>query len=137
MMSALGRPDVPLRLNIVRAIITLLAVPAGALSGIAGVACAVLGRNLIGAAFDLFAYRKISGNPASEFVRINVRALLYCVPMLAVATIVGLAMSQSSSLSRLAVVSFTSISIYILTLVLLNAPVVAHVKRASARFRST
>lgn len=77
---ALGKPATPLKLNVARALISLVSVAVGSLFGLLGVASAVVVRNLLGALLDMISLTRLSSSGERHYLRIQGLYLAYCAP---------------------------------------------------------
>jgi O-antigen/teichoic acid export membrane protein len=95
--NAIGKPGIPLKLNISRVVISALSISVGSMFGLFGVAVGVFVRALIGAVLDVSFFRREVMGDVAAFLNGQVSNLLLCLPMITAILVLNLLINGGMS----------------------------------------
>lgn len=127
---SIGRPDIPLKLNLIRSLVYFVALYAGSNYGVIGVAVCVLFVNFLGAVLDyLYMSQFVPSGVIFDNVRIQFVLFMYCAPMVIALAVINILFSNSTDLIRILIAYLVIIpGIYIATLILFKATAIFELK---------
>lgn len=134
--NAIGKPEISLKLNILRAGMSIVFIALLYPHGLQGIAAAILLSHMLGAAFDVKYLNVLLNGAGRLMLRDQLRYLLCCLPMVLIIVSLGYLPDMGIGIEYLLIIKImTGIFIYVVTLLLSNdqliRPVLAKLGKAT------
>lgn len=125
LFNSIGRPGISLKINIIRAILSIITISVGAIFGLIGVAFGVLVGHVLGSSLDVFYMNKYVESVTKKFVIPQFLSVMYCMPMLLFIYMIFSYYDITHINTGYFLISIVSgLVIYVLTLIIFKAPAI-------------